>query len=137
MNAELSLRLPPETASVSTLLDALESFADAHDIPMATMARLNILADELAANVAMHARGATHFEATTRYADGTLTFSIADDGAPFDPLAQASPDTDAALEDRDIGGLGIHLVREMATSCAYHHDGSRNILTLTLAVRAE
>lgn len=137
MSQGLTLRLPPETESVTRLLDALEAFAEQHDIPMAAMARLNILVDELAANVVMHAKGATHFEAGLHHAPGLLTFTLADDGAPFDPLSQAAPDTAAPMEEREIGGLGIHLVRQMAGSVAYRHEAGRNILTLTLADSAK
>lgn len=133
MTGHFTLRLPPETGSVTRLLDALEAFAEQHDIPMAAMARLNILADELAANVVMHAQGATHLEAGLHHVPGVLTFMLADDGAPFDPLAQAAPDTTAPMQARDVGGLGIHLVRRMASSVEYRYEAGRNILTLTLA----
>jgi serine/threonine-protein kinase RsbW len=133
----LTLRLPPETDSVTRLLDALEGFAEEHDIPMAAMARLNILADDLAANVVIHAKGATHLEASLHHTPGQLTFILADDGAPFDPLAQAAPDTTAPVGERVVGGLGIHLLRQMASSVEYRYESGRNILTLTLADSAK
>ena len=56
--------------------------------------------------------------------------TISDDGIPFNPFQKASPDLKASLEDRDIGGLGIHLVRELMDSVSYKRGVGRNIVTL-------
>ena len=57
-----------------------------------------------------------------------LTFS--DDGVPFDPIAAKTPDTSAPLEQREIGGLGIHLVRNLIDEASYERKLGRNVLTL-------
>ena len=60
-----------------------------------------------------------------------MTIEISDRGAPFDPLTEApSPNTDAAVSDRQIGGLGIHLVRAMVDEASYRRHEGRNYLTL-------
>ena len=56
-----------------------------------------------------------------------------DDGAPYDPLAHADPDTSLPAEDRPIGGLGILMVKKMASSVTYRRDGARNVLTVRLS----
>ena len=60
-----------------------------------------------------------------------LTIKIADDGRAFDPLSQApTPDVDANLEDRPIGGLGVYLVQTLMDEAHYRREQDRNHLTL-------
>ena len=59
-----------------------------------------------------------------------LRLEIEDDGRPFDPTAQAIADTAAGLEQRKIGGLGIHFIRRTMAGMTYRRQGDRNILTL-------
>jgi serine/threonine-protein kinase RsbW len=61
----------------------------------------------------------------------TLTMIVVDDGHPFDPLAAPPPDLSLAIEDRPIGGLGIHLLRELADDVTYERRDGTNRLTLT------
>jgi len=60
--------------------------------------------------------------------------TVSDDGVPFDPLAVAPPDTSLPLEQRPLGGLGIHLVRHLVDEVTYERRGDRNVLTLVKAV---
>jgi sigma-B regulation protein RsbU (phosphoserine phosphatase) len=59
-----------------------------------------------------------------------LKFTITDNGIPFDPTAKAEVDTTLSAEDRPIGGLGIHLVRQLMDSINYERIDGKNILTL-------
>ena len=59
---------------------------------------------------------------------GRVTVDVVDDGIPFDPTAAAAPDTSLEVEDRDVGGLGVHLVRKLMDEVAYRRDGDRNRL---------
>ena len=55
--------------------------------------------------------------------------TIADDGIPFDPFSLAEPDTGLSVEERDVGGLGIHLVRNLMDEVSYERVGDRNVVT--------
>jgi len=55
---------------------------------------------------------------------------VEDDGQPFDPLAVPEPDTAKSLEERTIGGLGIHLVRKLMDNLEYKRQGERNLLIM-------
>ncbi len=68
--------------------------------------------------------------------DGELALCLEDDGPAFDPLAAPMPDLDAPIEDRPIGGLGIHLLREMMDELEYTRLDSRNRLTLRKRIAA-
>lgn len=126
------LRLPAHLDSVSELLDALEAYSEAAELSPGIAARLALVAEEIAANVAMHATGASFFEVRVRPQPGTLAISIEDDGPEFDPLARSAPDTAASIEDRDPGGLGVHLVREMTQDARYERVGGVNRLSCGL-----
>ena len=56
--------------------------------------------------------------------------TITDDGIPFNPLNQRSPDTSLSIGEREIGGLGIHLVKSMADECSYTRKIDRNVLSI-------
>jgi serine/threonine-protein kinase RsbW len=64
-------------------------------------------------------------------ANRTLTITVVDDGHAFDPLAVTPPDMSEALEDRPIGGLGIHMLRELADNMSYERRDNTNRVTLT------
>src|SRR3546814_19164958 len=55
-----------------------------------------------------------------------LSLQFSDDGAPFDPTATAAPNLDADIDDRPIGGLGLHLIKQLAEEISYRRDGGFN-----------
>ena len=67
----------------------------------------------------------------------SLIVSIADDGVPFNPLAETAPDTTLSIEDRQIGGLGIHIVVNMVDDISYQRTAGKNVLTLTKSFQSK
>jgi anti-sigma regulatory factor (Ser/Thr protein kinase) len=65
---------------------------------------------------------------------GTLRMEVVDDGNPFNPLEAPRPDLTAPPENRPIGGLGLHLLRELADEVRYERRDGTNRLTLTKAM---
>jgi serine/threonine-protein kinase RsbW len=59
-----------------------------------------------------------------------MIVEIADDAPGFDPLLVPKPDVTSALEDRDIGGLGVFLIRQVTDSVTYRYEQGKNVLTL-------
>lgn len=59
-----------------------------------------------------------------------IQIDIEDDGIPFNPFSQPQPDFSLSIEDREIGGLGIHFVREFMDEFAYERQGSHNRVSL-------
>lgn len=133
---QLSLRIPPTTDDLPRLLDALEAFSEEAELSPKAAHRLALVVEELAANVAMHgasgAGAATYVDVAVRLEGDSLLLTVEDDGRAFDPLAQGEADTDSALEERDVGGLGIHFVRQMTRDLNYVRDGGRNRLSAVL-----
>lgn len=64
--------------------------------------------------------------------DKTVTMTLSDDGHAFNPLDSDTPDVSADISQRSEGGLGIHLVREMADSCSYERIGDINVFRISV-----
>lgn len=95
---------------------------------------LNLALEEAVVNVINYAYpegtvGEVIIDAATN--DTAITFTVTDSGKPFDPTAREEVDIDANVEDRPIGGLGIHLVRQIMDNVRYERRGEKNVLILT------
>lgn len=66
--------------------------------------------------------------------DSTLTAVFDDDGRPFNPHEAAKPVMDGPLENRSVGGLGIHLILTIMDTVDYERAGGRNVTTMTMAI---
>jgi sigma-B regulation protein RsbU (phosphoserine phosphatase) len=98
-----------------------------------TAMKMNLAIEEAVVNVMNYAYPAGEEGTVTidAKADGTtLTFVIIDNGTPFDPTAKGEVDTTLSAEERGIGGLGIHLIRQLMDSINYERNNGRNVLTL-------
>ena len=95
---------------------------------------LNLALEEAVTNVVLYAypegtEGDVIVDAAVT--DKALTFTITDTGKPFDPTARPDVDINAGVEDRPIGGLGIHLVRQIMDDVRYERRGNKNVLIIT------
>jgi sigma-B regulation protein RsbU (phosphoserine phosphatase) len=124
-----------EMTEVSRMRGFFLSVCREHDIDEETFKTLNLGIEEWVANVIGYAypkgiRG--HVELTAKVVDDVLTLVIKDHGTPFDPTQHSEVDVDAKLDERQIGGLGIHLVKAIMDTMHYERtaDGY-NVLTLT------
>lgn len=91
-----------------------------------------IILDEIVSNI-VRCSGASGFRIGIDRSPEQLVMVFTDDGKAFDPTCEvAPPDVSAAAEDRDIGGLGIFMVKKMSKSVAYRREGGKNILTVVM-----
>jgi len=112
---------------------AFARFAEAHALPDAVRRSLSVALDELLANELSHGMAGRDTGLLTVDAEldqERLTVTLTDDGPPFDPLTQAAPDTTLSVDDRPIGGLGIHLVRELMDEVRYERRDGHNVVVL-------
>jgi anti-sigma regulatory factor (Ser/Thr protein kinase) len=119
---------------------AIERFGKDHSLATEIVDAVNIALDELVANVVRHGHddGQAHpIDVALRIEGDRLLVEIADDGRPFNPLERSSPDVEAPLEERAIGGLGIHFVRTLMDEVAYRRESGRNILRMVKAVHRD
>lgn len=95
---------------------------------------INLSLDELLTNTISYGYeddGAHTIEIELSKDGNGVTVVLADDARAFDPTAAADPDIDADLDERALGGLGIHIVRAMMDEISYRRVDGRNELTLT------
>ena len=60
-----------------------------------------------------------------------VTLTVLDDGAPFDPLSAPSPNADLSIDDRPIGGLGVHMMRKLMDEISYQRRNGQNHIVMT------
>ena len=114
-------------------LDRLEALCRAAGLDEPVVLELRLVAEELVTNVAKHAyapEAAAAMEMRVSTDAGAVSLEFRDSGRPFDPLAQPSPDLDAPLEERPIGGLGLTLLRALVDEATYAREGPVNVLRL-------
>jgi serine/threonine-protein kinase RsbW len=98
-----------------------------------TSATVKMALDELISNVIFYGyldSGQHKIQVGFGYESNILTIKIEDDGQPFDPTQLETPDLDSSAEDRKIGGLGIHIVRNMMDEFSYARIDNKNVITL-------
>lgn len=133
MRPGFRMTIGDEPGGVARAAAAFAGFAEAHALPDAVRRSLQIALDELLRNaVAYGSPGPAGGEVTVEVAldPDRVTATVTDNGRPFDPFGVAAPDTTLGVEERRIGGLGIHLVREMMDEVSYQRRGDRNVVTL-------
>ena len=128
--AEISLT--PDAESVKTVAEFLDTTLEAWDIPMKVVSKLQIVADEIYSNIVRYSQ-AKNAKVTAVQNGTVLSLRFEDDGKPYDPTTAAEPDITASAEEREIGGLGIFMVRNMMDSMDYRYKDGHNVLTLLLA----
>jgi len=109
------------------MVDALTFLERFYDDP-----RPSIIMDEIVSNIVRCSKAQSFSMAFRREGDDEV-MEFADDGVPFDPTREiASPDLTSPAADRQVGGLGIFMVRKMSKSLAYARVDGRNVLTVRL-----
>ena len=94
---------------------------------------LNLIVEELFVNFVHHGTKDTgRFELSVECCDDSLELTLKDDGKPFNPLEAQPANVEASLEDRQVGRLGLHLVRKLSSSIAYERAEGCNIVKLTI-----
>lgn len=123
-------------------LTPLAAFIDAFLAPLHAdeqdVLAFQLSLEELATNVINHGYrdGGEHaFTVAFSAEGGRVTAVVTDDAPAFDPLARPPVDIHAPLEERAIGGLGIHLVKKFMDDVRYEHRDGRNVLALVRTLR--
>ena len=132
MADEYVLRIPAKLEGMDVILAFVSLLLDINGCSTKARTQVRMAIEELYVNVTLYAYSSQDGWAEMRGSveDGVATFKLIDGGRPFDPLAKDDPDIMLSGEEREIGGLGIYMVKTMMDEVEYEYRDGCNQLTL-------
>jgi anti-sigma regulatory factor (Ser/Thr protein kinase) len=133
MKYQSKINLPNDIQTVPQLESFVEAAGEAAGLDASVTMSLNLALEEAVVNVMTYAyppEGYGEVDIEANVDDDWLRFIISDKGIPFDPTVKEDVDTSLSAEERQIGGLGIHLVRTIMDNISYERRDHQNVLTL-------
>ncbi|MBR4212079.1 MAG: ATP-binding protein [Oscillibacter sp.] len=126
------LRIAATRENAEEVMAFVDGQLEAHDCSPKAQTQLDIAVDELFTNIASYAYGAETGEAVIEmeFPDGFAEITFRDWGTPYNPLARPDPDVTLPAEERQIGGLGIYMVKKSMDAVSYRYEDGQNILTV-------
>jgi anti-sigma regulatory factor (Ser/Thr protein kinase) len=118
------------TENLDQVLDFVA--ADTEEMSMKIQTQLAITVEEIFVNIAHYAyqSGTGSAQIRVHCDENAVTLEFEDSGIPYNPLEEETPDITLSAEEREIGGLGIFMVKEMMDHVSYSREGDRNILVV-------
>jgi serine/threonine-protein kinase RsbW len=140
MTGDLLLHLRNDARELERVAAEIERFGAAHALAPKLVHDLGLALDEVLTNVIWYAfddDGAHEIRVRICVDGQDVVIEVEDDGRPFDPLAlpPAAVDSGIPLEQRRVGGLGMHLVRRTMDVLAYRRDVDKNVFTMRKRLR--
>lgn len=134
MQYQSHITLPNDVQATTELGMFVDEVCENVGFDMSTTFKLNLAIEEAVVNVMSYAypagtKGDVDIDAEAD--DEQLKFVISDSGTPFDPTQKGEVDTTLSAEERSIGGLGIHLIRQIMDTINYERVDGKNVLTLS------
>ena len=130
----VTARFRNDLQELERMADIVEDFFARNTLSPSLGYQLTLVLDELLTNVISYGYedDAEHrIELTINLGHGSLTIEWRDDGKAFDPFEVQEPDLESPVEDRAIGGMGVHFVKTIMDTIAYRRRGGRNHLTMS------
>jgi len=130
---EPAISFTNDLAELERLSRVIDEFAARHGIRANVVFDLQLAANEIFTNVVLHgyADDRRHEIVVRLVADtDEVAVEIEDDGRPFDPSTVPTPRLDLPLEERPLGGLGVHLARRVTDAMEYRRQAERNIMRI-------
>jgi anti-sigma regulatory factor (Ser/Thr protein kinase) len=120
--------------NIQTVTDFVDEQLENFDCPMKAQMQINIAIDEIFGNIAHYAYNPDTGSATVRVEvlEEPLSVIIAfiDNGKPYDPLKAKGPDLTLSADEREVGGLGVYMVKNLMDEILYEYKDGKNILTI-------
>ncbi|MEO5903256.1 MAG: ATP-binding protein [Gemmatimonadaceae bacterium] len=133
MLKEFRMAVGAQAGDVEKVNAVFARFAETYDLPGSVRRSVNVALDELLANELSHGMAGRDTGSVTVEVElnqERVKVTITDDGPRFDPFSQAPPDTTLPIDERAIGGLGIHLVRQLMDDVSYERRDGHNVVVL-------
>ena len=127
-----ALKIAATRENAEQVMAFVDSQLEAHDCSPKAQTQLDVAVDELFTNIASYAYGKETGEAVIEmeFTDGFAEITFRDWGTPYNPLARPDPDVTLPAEERQIGGLGIYMVKKSMDAVSYRYEDGQNILTV-------
>lgn len=130
----LSKTFPANTDELSAVLGFAEETLEKYGCSMKNQTAICVALEEVFVNIANYAYGEGSGNATLDIGfdeeSRNVTLRMTDGGTPFDPLQKADPDITLSVDERQIGGLGIFIVKKTMDTVTYRYENGKNILTM-------
>jgi serine/threonine-protein kinase RsbW len=131
---KMILTLKHSISELETLRSRLAEFGESTRLSTKQIQHINLVLDELFTNIISYGNTG-EAECSIRILlsqdHKILTMEIEDCGIPFNPVEAETPDLESELEDRPIGGMGIHLIKNLMDEIKYERRGDKNVVKLT------
>lgn len=128
------LTIAATVENIGTVTDFVDEQLEALDCPVKAQMQIDIAIDELFGNIAHYAYHPEVGNATVRVEVTeeplAVIVTFIDRGVPYDPLNAAEPDITLSAEDRQLGGLGIYMVKKSMDEISYEYKDGKNILSI-------
>jgi serine/threonine-protein kinase RsbW len=135
---KVTFKLKSKLSELDTLCQNLERFGRSIGLSPKYIFEANLALDELFTNIISYGYNDHNehiIKITISCQDDDLVFSIEDDGVPFNPIKAKTPDLQCTIEECRIGGLGIHLAKNLMDEVCYQRCRNKNVLTLRKNIR--
>ena len=134
------LNIDARVDNLNKVLEFTDRELEELDCPVKVQIQIDVAVEEIFVNIASYAYGDGSGEAniTIEHTEDNSTVSITfrDQGIPYNPLEKEDPDVTLSAEQREIGGLGIYMVKKSMDDVIYRHENGSNILTLVKKLSA-
>jgi anti-sigma regulatory factor (Ser/Thr protein kinase) len=132
MNTKLTLLIQNQVSQLVELTKKADGFLQSHQLPLEIIYKVNLILEEALTNIIKYAYKDTlkhdiRIEMTLN--ERELIIEFQDDGEEFDPISAPPPKPRDSISESPVGGLGIHLVKQMADRIEYQRHQGKNILT--------
>ena len=128
------LTIAAKVENIEAVTNFVNEQLEALDCPMKAQMQIDIAIDELFSNIAHYSYNPEVGQATVRVEvvenPLAVTITFIDNGIPYDPLAKEDPDLTLSAEERQIGGLGIYMVKKSMDEITYEYKDGQNILSI-------
>lgn len=131
-----SLKVQATNDNLNKVIEFIDSALEKHGFSMKDQMKVDLSAEEIFVNIANYAYGEDTGDAeiTVENKGGEIAISFIDSGTPYNPLEKEDPDITLSAEERQIGGLGIFLVKKNMDSVYYEYKDGKNIFTMTKVI---
>lgn len=132
----LSITIVNQISELTRLMQAVNQALAEHSLAEDTIFAVDLAIDEMVVNLMRYgySDAAEHsIEVSLSLLEDAVVVTISDDARPFDPTCVPTPEVDIPIEQRPIGGLGIHLARSVSKSMCYQRVGSTNLLVIHIS----